>query len=351
MSVTEYFDSCLQQADGEEQKYEVEKSRAIALAYSSVYAHDPYKSVAIEEPFELPLYDPYTSEEMPDTTYCGVFDALLEKDGDLYLGDHKTASDASYLYWESQKLESQITHYWMACMQMGLDIKGFLWDVIVKPRLKPSQVTKKALDELMKSGTYCEVPYPHSDWEQLSAKDKETPRMYGHRYWVTMMKNPQDYFIRRVLQRDRKAVLLYLEETVRIVENMYKAMADRSYGYRNTDNCCAFNRMCQFHPICSGVDSTGSKFQIRQDQQERIQWHNKTGIRLSPSSRKMFMGCPAKWLMAKHDNLEPIKLEYQAALAIGTMVHHALEHYHLKQRPSTLQVTLEGNLATKLPGE
>src|SRR5690606_20251344 len=138
----------------------------------------------------------------------------------------------------------QLTLYELAGLQMGFDVAGFLWDVIVKPGISPKKLTKKAIAEL-ENGEYCGMAFS----EPYNGEEDETPKMYGQRVLVEYTDNPQKYFHRRVVKRTAQDILEFLEDLVCATAEMDKARTDGNLQRKNRHACKSFGSLCDFHSL------------------------------------------------------------------------------------------------------
>lgn len=316
-----YFDKKVIEAGSEKEQYDVEKSRAMALAYHAVYRNDPYVTKAIEEPFDLPVYD-VDKQEPTDKRYCGIVDAVVEKDGKLWFADHKTAARVSPVYWNELKTNPQLTHYLLAARQMGLEVAGFLWDVIVKPGISPTvnkDISKKLLTELSQ-GSYCGFPY---EWDGETRR--ETPKMFGIRVLSTMLSNPEKYFDRKPLQRTDKELLEYNRELCTIVKEQDDVRENEQLQYRNLKSCTKFNSMCEYHELCSGTEELEHTHLYREKPETEDNERKTPSGSISTSRVDCYLTCRRKWAYKYVDKIEKNIDNYNDSLHIGSLVHEALE--------------------------
>ena len=331
--IHKYYDDKYEQAVSLKEKYDVEKTRSMVIAYAQHYANDGYKTVALEMPFEMPLCDPNTGEPIEGETYNGIIDWVVEKDGKIGFCDHKTASRVDNNYWLALRGDAQISHYSMFARQSGVDLDFFLWDLILKPGISPKDITKTARNELEDFGTYLDMPYRYDDWRDSK---KETPKMYGMRVLLEYTNNPERYFLRREVHRNFDDIIGWLSD-LSVVSTAMNRTDTEDKAIRNRSHCKAYGSLCEFHGMCFG-DRSG--YREKPDGQSPF----------SPKSRSVssvsdFMNCRRKWYYKKVARLEREEEEYQESLAVGTMFHEGLEIF-LKSRPSSVSVDFTGNLYT-----
>lgn len=333
-NVTKLFNVAYDKCTNDVQKYDVEKTRAMALGYIIRYGQDGFVTKGIEVPFSLPLIDPATNTALEET-YCGILDSILEKDNRLYIGDYKTISSRTfgngYGYWQHMRTHPQLAHYNLACRQLGLTIAGFLWDVIVKPAIEPKQVTKKEKLEL-ENGSYYGMRF-----EGYNGEAKETPKMYGVRCFGHINNEPDKYYYRRVLSCPPSVMLDYLNSMVQMAKEMRKIKAGAKHAIHNYDACHNYNRTCEYHQICNGNDPAKGEYEqmpVVEDGDRKTPSGS-----LSPSRFGCFNSCQVKWQYRYVEKIQPRKLEYQNSLAIGSMYHEAMEIFR-KDRIYGEQITL-----------
>lgn len=331
--IHEYFDEKYEAATDVRQKTDVEKTRGMVVGYALHYQNDGYKTVAIEQPFELPICDPISGESIPGATYNGIIDWVVEKDGKLGISDHKTASRVDQSYWLGLRGDQQITHYELAARQMELGLDFFLWDVILKPTIKPVKLTKKVLKELEEFGTYLGIRYEGRDWQ---SSEKETPKMYGSRVLREYTSNPEKYFIRREVHRGFDDVIDYLGD-LNVVDSAMNRTNTEGRAIRNRSYCKSFGSLCEFHNLCFG-DRTGFEEKPKREGGPGFSANSR-----STSSVALYMDCRRKWYYSKVMKLQRQDKEYQEALEIGTMFHEGLEVF-LRSKPSDMTIEFTGNL-------
>lgn len=301
----------------------------MSVAYCLHYSDDGYRTLGVEVPFDLPIYDPVTSKPI-GRNYCGVVDCILEQDGKVYFGDHKTASKIDDNYWRELKTNAQLSTYMLAAMQCGIEVEGFVWDVILKPTISPKTLTKAAKEEL-EGGTYC--GYPVCDY---NGETEETPKLYGLRCLSEYIKNPERFFQRRTITRTREQILDCLIELRTVANTMTHVEKEPVLQYPNRSACKSFGSLCDFHSICAGDDPERLRYQPRQKREEGPQFAENA---VSHSQQSCFLRCRREWTHRYLDKIEPLKPEYRDSLYMGTMVHKSLELF-LASRPAGRTITL-----------
>lgn len=335
-----YYDECLASAQYDWEKADIEKSRAIVVAYAIRYSKDPYLCIGAEVPFELPF--PCVGDPLEDVTYKGIIDAVLEKDGQVYFCDHKTSGEfPNDVYWDDLKTNTQISQYWLAAEQMGIKLDGFVWDVIVKPKIRNKKLTKKDVEELENGGTYSGHPYRGDDWKNLRVGSTETDRMLAHRWYVSMVSEPQKHFLRRVVQRTPEGLLEYHAATEAQIRRL-GSIESEGEAVRNFSSCKSYNRMCDYHRVCCGEDPEKESYTSEAESTDSP-FPDLPGLSLSNSSLCDAFACERKWYYRKKEKIVRKDKQYQQALAMGSLVHTGLEML-LMSKPSSMSIEFKGNL-------
>ena len=164
--------------------------------------------------------------------------------------DRKTTSRCGPDYWDKLKTDAQLSRYYLAAYQANIKIDGFLWDVIVKPSLTVTDLTKNNLVEI-ETGHYCGMPI--SVPTEVEWKDKETPHLHGLKVLAKCIKDADLVYQQRVIYRQDQDILEYWQDMVRIQDRMRKVTC-RAEALRNRNNCTQYGKTCAFLPICSNED-------------------------------------------------------------------------------------------------
>lgn len=306
--------------------FDVGKAKAMVLAYTSKYQEDGYRTLAIEEPFCLPIINPHTHKPS-GYFYSGIVDCVLQdQQGGIWFCDHKTVSAGSLNenYWIDLKTNAQLTQYALAAAQMDIPIRGFLWDVIKKPTISPlKKLTKKAVKSLEEDGLYCNI-YVGDHWH---GEGYETPHLYTTRLLCEYFDNSNQCFVRNTFYRTAEQLLEYAHELFQLAKEADAVSKNPTFQVRNLGACRAYGSLCEFHQLCSGAESIdttqlyGTR-KARESDSERLQFVSGS---YSPSRLNTFQQCRRKFAYHYVKDLEKIHREYSDSLEIGSMVHEALE--------------------------
>ena len=308
----------------EPDKLLVETSRAMMLAYAMRYEeHDKDVVVrGIEVPFcvELPVPPDLPDEIKPRSPRYinGVIDDLHVRNGKLYGGDLKTAKYADDSYFRELYTNEQLTTYALVAMLSGLGNLEWVWDVISKPNIKPSKLTKADVADIER-GVYCGWPVPCV----VPSDGRETPELYGVRLLQWYLDSPEK-FQRRTYQRNETEILnaiYWWHYQLYQAEQSAKRGGDLNLSHclRNTGACKNYGELCEYHNICSGFDADRNGYKPREKRE------GGSDIGVSVSQIRTFNSCQAKWLYKYVERIEPCMKPSNWDTALGSLCHKGRE--------------------------
>ena len=194
--------------------------RCIAMlkGYATRWSSDeqPRAMSLSEQTIDVPIRNPATGRESRTFSQFGFLDMLaLHNDGSIWLWEHKTAASIGGGYIEKLFSDSQITGYYAALRDMGIDVRGVVYDVALKPKLR-----------IKKNETESEFYDRIADWHMQ-------PEAY-HREEV--------YISDQQVQDWREDVWMVTQEI----------LAARRAGMwpRNTGRCFDYYSQCEYLPLC-----------------------------------------------------------------------------------------------------
>jgi len=91
---------------------------------TEVVPHDDFEVVSTEEVITAKINAPFG---LP--VFVGTVDAIVKRNGQLYVMEHKSAAD---LRVDHLMLDPQVTRYAWALREMGMDIKGTIYNIVRK---------------------------------------------------------------------------------------------------------------------------------------------------------------------------------------------------------------------------
>lgn len=337
-------------ADSDSKLSQLDACKVIALlwGYDQHWRANPWRTLAVEEVFHLPVVDPETGEASPQWTHAGKYDGriVLQDSCRHWLLEHKTAieqiENPHDVYWQRLILDTQVSHYNLAGWQQGQPFEGTLYDVVRKPAIRPKAIpkgtqTKKKREEsgvtigtqaeLLERQTFYGFPVPR---EVLHA-ERETPFLYGLRLAYTVSQNTQQYYQRRPIPRSQDDLAEYAIELWRLAEGISE---DRSSEYhpKNPDACFQYGRLCEYLPICSGEDTFDSSRWQKQPatHSELPILDGNVGASVLTNSRlKCYRACPRKHHYKYNMRVRHAASDRINELAFGSAWHLAMEGWWL----------------------
>jgi hypothetical protein len=254
---TKNLDRALSVIDRQEFDNEFDKMKLMAMmyGYDLAYKDDGIKVISIEQKFNFPLTNPATGRASRTWKVAGKMDAIVEWKGDLWVMEHKTTSqdvEPGSVYWQRLRMDSQVSTYFVAAQKMGHDVKGILYDVVVKPRKRPLLATPTDKLKYTKSG----------DLYSNQRLDDERPDLYMHRCLKDIGNDPKSFLARGIVLRGD---IEQEEAAYDLWQTAYMIHASTRAGRwpRNPGNCFLYNRPCEYFDVCTGVADLGDDLRFR----------------------------------------------------------------------------------------
>jgi PD-(D/E)XK nuclease superfamily len=204
-----------------------------------------YDVLAVEQTFVIPHFNPESGATSRTWLLAGAVDGILREraTGRILLLERKTTSDeiidSTASYWERLVLDGQVSQYYLGSEGLGYPAEGCLYDVVLKPRLRPYQATPEEKRRLKKDGT----PYAN-----VRLAD-ETPEEYRLRVREALQSEPARYYERREVPRLQSDLRDYLQDAW--MEGKTMREAERlGYAPRNPESCHRFG-VCPFWEVCA----------------------------------------------------------------------------------------------------
>ena len=223
--------------------WEMECETLIRLfyAYTSHWLSDGAEIISTEEVFNLPIRNPKTGRSLKKKRryrVSGKKDKVVRlRDGRIALREHKTTSDSIDIdsdYWKRVEMDHQITLYYWATQQAGVDVQTVEYDVIRKPGIRPQRATPEDKRKYKADGTL-----------YANQRDTdETPESWGNRLAKDIKSRPDYYFRRMEFPRMRSDVNEFLQE----MYDQSKAIG-QGWNFRNTAACTMPYR-CEYLDVC-----------------------------------------------------------------------------------------------------
>lgn len=208
-----------------------QRTRAVAMlaGYQAFWESEGYEALAVEKEFKLPLLNPNTGHSSRTWQLAGKVDAIVRApDGRCWVLEHKTTSEdasAGSAYRARLTLDGQVSQYVEGARALGFDVAGVIYDVLVKPQLRPLGITK-------------------------TRKTPESPDEYGARCAEAILTEPHRYFARVEvvrLEQDRED---WQFDVWDLAEQMRNS-ARTGRAPRNPDACFRYGTPCAFWGVCT----------------------------------------------------------------------------------------------------
>jgi hypothetical protein len=229
-----------------------------------------YEVLGVEVEFEGPLVNPANQAVSRTWARGGKVDALVREydtNRKLFL-EHKTSSEdirQGSDYWVRLRMDSQVSTYYEGGRLLGHKIEGCIYDVIAKPKIRPSQVPELDDDgvKIVLDADGGRVRTKNGKaWRQTAdtalnyvlKTRTETPDEYRKRLIESIAAEPEAYFQRG--------------DVVRLEEEIHEALLDdwhfarflrdsvrEDIAPRNPDACKRYGRTCEFFGVCTGTAS------------------------------------------------------------------------------------------------
>lgn len=224
-------------------EYDAALVAAMVTVHGERWTGDTLEVIASELSFDLPLRNPDTGASTPVWRIAGKIDRIYRlPSGILAVQDYKTTTDdisPGSDFWLRLSLDQQMSIYVLAARELGYDVQTILYDVTVRPLLRPYRKTPDDKIQLKKDGT----PYANTRMHN------ETPFEFTVRVAEAMRAEPDRYFARHEIAR----LDADLEETRAEIWSQQLQMREMQRSgrwYRNPGACVQPFR-CQFLPICA----------------------------------------------------------------------------------------------------
>ena len=112
-------------------------ARAMFLAYTEKYPSENFNVIAVEREFHATIVNPDTDCASRTFVMRGKADAVVEKDGQYFILEHKTASSIDGGYIERLPMDFQVVLYSdYVSRAMNIKVAGVLYNVVAKAQIK-----------------------------------------------------------------------------------------------------------------------------------------------------------------------------------------------------------------------
>ena len=211
---------------------DVEKQRVMTFgmvtAYMKVYADDlkKWEVISIEKEGKwrvAPTWDMYFTVDLI---------VRLRKDKKIFIVEHKSAASIDANYVARLSLDDQVSTYLVGAKNAwDIDADGVIYNVMMKPRIRPKQT--------------------------------ETREQYLDRVHALYVESPQEYLFRAQLLKCDRDLEQFEKELGQFTGEMERA-ASLQFYYKNTD-ACSVRGTCPYMPLCiEGQEAASDRFKVRE---------------------------------------------------------------------------------------
>jgi len=261
--------------DGGLDVFSMVKAEALLAGYTARWGGEGYETIAVETQFKIPLLtrDQDRFGEVWNMKHTcdlgGAIDAIASRNGSTHLVEHKTSSQdisPGSDYWRHvATLDTQVSTYLDAAKTIGHNPRDVLYDVIRKPEMQPLKATPEESRKYTKPTRPDPIPRLYANMRERD----EDPAQYSERLITDIAGRPNWYFQRMTvvrLDRDNEAHAKDTADTARMILDC----DDRDAWPRSPSSCLRFNRLCEYHDVCSGIASIDDDSRFETNQRKEI---------------------------------------------------------------------------------
>lgn len=318
-----------------QQQLAATKCRALLAGYAEKWQEydTSVEVLSVEELVTAGLYNPSTQSSSRTFTLAGKIDVIERRSGKRVIIDHKTTSadieDPNSPYWRQLVVEAQPSHYMLLEWLNGRKVDECVWDVIRKPNIRPSKITRKEMEDILFRKQYYGRSLSEQSTEEVQGTGLETLEMYESRLLHDCSNaRPAYYFQRRTVARIDREIHEHAEEMWDYSQEIILARRLNRH-LRNSGACMLYGTPCKFLGICSGHDDVESgNWTKKNSVHQELDGLNGDGRDVLTNSRMSdFKTCRRRHYFDYELGIKRTDEEDSEALYIGTLLHKALECY------------------------
>ena len=232
------------------QKKDWHLARAMISAYTKRYPSEEFEVVSVEEQFQCPIINPDTGAASRSFYMRGKVDALVVRNGEYFLLEHKTAAVIDKSYIEKLPMDFQVTLYAHYLEQYkNIRIAGVIYNVLGKSLIRQSKgETEQEFEERRAELIAKSKTGKSSAKRKMPESDEAFQARLGEKYQAPEM------FHREMLYIPSSQYEMLTAEIWELCQQLLIARRT-SRWYMNTDVCFLYNRPCRFFPICVSNDN------------------------------------------------------------------------------------------------
>ena len=206
--------------------------------------YDKLEYLHVEHEMQGALINPETGAASRTYRYGGKVDGIVKLMQEKWVIDHKTTSfDVSpgSDHLEQARMAPQGYRYVALARANGIEVAGFIMNLVRKPTIKPLKATPLEKRRVNKDGSF----------HAKTRFEDETPQAYRKRCVERMSLDPDSYLARVTVRVTDEDVREAQADLWQIVKSMMDS--DRLGIYpRNSLSCFKWGRPCEYWPVCTG---------------------------------------------------------------------------------------------------
>ena len=300
--------------------FDLARAEVMLAGYDARWSDDArrYEVIAVEAEFQAPLVNPDTSAASRTFRLGGKLDVLAREDGARNVViEHKTSASgdvgAGSDYLKRLRLDGQVSVYYAGAAALGHPVDAAIYDVLVKPALRPYKATPVESRKFTKDGKL----YANQRLED------ESPEAYRDRLVEAVSSAPSDYFMRAEVVRLDAEVTEAMADVWQLGRTMRENDLAGRYP-RNPDACVRYGRTCEFFGVCTGEASVDDASLFRRSEAVHPELSTNADRELLTASRlSSFRACARLHYFRYHLGVRPA-VEADT-LRFGSLIHLGLE--------------------------
>ncbi len=219
--------------------YDAAKVGALLRGYFTRYEGDGLETIAHEQTFKV---------DRGEYFLVGAIDRVVRDGaGEVSIMESKTSGEditPGSDYWVTKTIDDQVSNYLDGAQSLGFEADACIYDVTYKSRLKPLKATPPEKQRRTKFG----------DLYKGQREEDENPAGFALRILSDIAESPDKYYQRAKIVRLDGERRRARADMLRIVQDIKRTHEDIPEP-RNPGACRAFNRLCEYFDVCSGVAS------------------------------------------------------------------------------------------------
>ena len=230
----------------------------LLIGYHFRWQADRWRTIAVEQPFDIPLRNPVSGHPSRTFRQKGKVDVIAENldTGRVVVVEHKTAGGDISVgsdYWKRLTLDGQVSHYIDGARSLGLPtLDTVTYDVVAKPKLTPLKATPEA------DRKYTQKPSKLADGTVRPAgslyvgqrEDDETVDEFRARVTLLIAEKPSELYRRGDVTRLEDDLDEFRFDIWQVAEQVRESYNANRFP-RNFDACWKYNSLCPYFPICT----------------------------------------------------------------------------------------------------